>query len=41
MRAANRKENSMSYFSTSVSEVTEGVVNLRGYSLADIMKKAT
>lgn len=31
----------MAYFSTSVSEVTEGVVNLRGYSLAEVMRKAT
>jgi citrate synthase len=41
MRDVNRKENSMAYFSTSVSEVTEGIVNLRGYSLAEIMRKAT
>lgn len=31
----------MAYFSTSVSEVTDGVVNLRGYSLAEVMRKAT
>jgi citrate synthase len=31
----------MAYFSTSVSEVSEGVVNLRGYSLAELMRKAT
>jgi citrate synthase len=31
----------MAYFSTAVSQVTEGVVNLRGYSLADVMKDAT
>ena len=31
----------MAYFHTAVSEVSEGVVNLRGYSLADVMKEAT
>lgn len=29
------------YFSTSVSEVIEGGVNLRGYSLAEVMKEAS
>lgn len=31
----------MSYFSTSVSEVRDGDVNLRGYSLVEVMRKAS
>lgn len=31
----------MAYFSTAVSQVMEGAVNLRGYSLADVMENAS
>lgn len=31
----------MAYFSTTISQVMEGAVNLRGYSLADVIENAT